>query len=63
MLKTDLLNCKSTHNFISYFPSGNKNTFDSITETSIAAEKLGMSYGKYVSLYGVVKESEKFEKK
>lgn len=29
---------------------------DNITLTSIAAEKAGMSYGKYVALYGVVAE-------
>lgn len=31
---------------------------DSTTLTSIAAEKAGMSYGKYVALYGVVTEED-----
>lgn len=31
---------------------------DSITMTSIAAEKAGISYGKYVALFGVVRERE-----
>ena len=31
---------------------------DSLTLTSIAAEKAGMSYGKYVALFGVVTDKE-----
>lgn len=32
--------------------------FDSISATSIAAEKAGMSYGKYVAMFGVVTDKE-----
>lgn len=32
---------------------------DSITLTSIASEKAGMSYGKYVALFGVVQNQER----